>query len=624
MASKLPSLHQYITAINNPHVSLSDSQLKHGRAVFRTTKGGRKQIETHAGQFALTVRFQVDQNEWAIRCFTNVIPNDLHKRYSEVTTFIANTPSEFFVNIEYQPKGILVDGQWWPICKMEWVRGTTLNLYIEENLSKPVRMSMLPSKFLELGMALENLGCAHGDLQHGNIMAQSDQLRLVDYDGMYVPSYENLTLQATETGHRNYQHPQRDTSHFDQNIDRFSAISIYLSLKILDKDASQYPKDGESLFFSREDYLDPEKSVKIQLIEQLGYTNAAHHFRRICSGDIGQIPSLPEFILMDPQLQVELPESVQKALGADQVIRVTSTSPANKQSVSNDPTPEPPAIPLSFNVEASKDANETQSTNSTTQSQSSHKTTSGSFTPLKDDDVVSTKPVFVPSSKPPPPAKSDESEDEEESPSVSKPTKKSRIRLTRVVVLVLLITVALVVLVVTVDDDVADSFANIATEIASSLGGEEFQTPQPNTNGETPEEMTVVADPTATPNNLIGINQTRIAGTQTAESVLSGEATPTATRTQIQTRTVATEPIETGTLTPTATSTPRLPTLTLTTLPTSTQVPTLGRTHPDLETLVTSNSIPSPIWKTALNSPENIRISVKSWLIRGHKVSNFR
>ncbi len=46
--------------------------------------------------------------------------------------------------------------------------------------------------------------------------------------------------------------------------------------------------------------------------------------------------------------------------------------------------------------------------------------------------------------------------------------------------------------------------------------------------------------------------------------------------------------------------------------------------NPTGERYAILSTIPSPIWKTALNSPENIRISVKSWLIRGHKVSNFR
>ncbi|QLQ08322.1 MAG: hypothetical protein HZY76_21580 [Anaerolineae bacterium] len=52
---------------------------------------------------------------------------------------------------------------------------------------------------------LQTHGIAHGDLQHGNVLVAADELRLIDYDGMYVPPLSGR--ESHEIGHRNYQHP---------------------------------------------------------------------------------------------------------------------------------------------------------------------------------------------------------------------------------------------------------------------------------------------------------------------------------------------------------------------------------------------------------------------------------
>jgi len=77
-------------------------------------------------------------------------------------------------------------------------------------------------------------GIAHGDLQHGNIIMCNHELRLVDYDGMYVPAMKNFM--ASELGHPNYQHPARAPHHFGPYLDNFSAWVIYASIKALQVD----------------------------------------------------------------------------------------------------------------------------------------------------------------------------------------------------------------------------------------------------------------------------------------------------------------------------------------------------------------------------------------------------
>ncbi len=99
-----------------------------------------------------------------------------------------------------------------------------------------------------------------GDLQHGNVMiSRSGDPILIDYDGMYVPG---MPYQASnEVGHPNFQHPERSGSFFNEKIDRFSSIVLYLSLHCLASEPSLWKKyhTGENLLFSRKDYQDPKR-----------------------------------------------------------------------------------------------------------------------------------------------------------------------------------------------------------------------------------------------------------------------------------------------------------------------------------------------------------------------------
>ncbi|MHC5730370.1 MAG: hypothetical protein ACYTXY_40940, partial [Nostoc sp.] len=80
---------------------------------------------------------------------------------------------------------------------------------------------------------------AHGDIQHGNVLVRNDgSCVLIDYDGMYVPGmpYKN----SNEIGHVAFQHPQRNSSFFNEKVDRFSSIIFYVSVLCLAWSSGQY------------------------------------------------------------------------------------------------------------------------------------------------------------------------------------------------------------------------------------------------------------------------------------------------------------------------------------------------------------------------------------------------
>ena len=120
---------------------------------------------------------------------------------------------------------------WFPILKMEWLEGKSLEQFVGEYINNPQTMQLLADRFKQLVVTLNRKGLAHGDLQHGNIIVVPTGIKLVDYDGMYVPDFKGR--RATELGHPNYQHPLRSAEHFGDYLDNFSAWVIYCSILML-------------------------------------------------------------------------------------------------------------------------------------------------------------------------------------------------------------------------------------------------------------------------------------------------------------------------------------------------------------------------------------------------------
>jgi serine/threonine protein kinase len=160
-------------------------------------------------------------------------------------------------------------GRWLPIVKMEWVDGISLDAFVRKHIWHREQIANLSANFKQMCIDLKKAGIAHGDLQHGNIMITPEgELRLVDYDGMFVP--ELAGFPSNEIGHRNYQHPARDREFFNERLDNFSAWSIYSSLSCLSIDTSLVDALSgcdECLLFRQADYKYPLNSHAFYVLE---------------------------------------------------------------------------------------------------------------------------------------------------------------------------------------------------------------------------------------------------------------------------------------------------------------------------------------------------------------------
>ncbi|MBZ0315740.1 MAG: hypothetical protein K8L91_04915 [Anaerolineae bacterium] len=259
-----PTMSDYQEAIQAPRLCFSDPELQRGTAA--TDMLGLPRPIT--GAFASVYQIITGSKKFAVRCFLHYHP-DQERRYAAISAALQSLKLPFMVEFTWQNQGIRVRGKWFPILKMEWLNGQTLDSYIGQHLDSPTLRS-LAMQFADIISAMKNTGIAHGDLQHGNILVVNNKLRLIDYDGMYVPALQGMT--SHEIGHRNYQLPRRSERDFGPHIDSFSAWVIYLALMALSIKPTLWRelKGGdEHLLFRKEDFDRPAGSAVLRAIQQL-------------------------------------------------------------------------------------------------------------------------------------------------------------------------------------------------------------------------------------------------------------------------------------------------------------------------------------------------------------------
>jgi hypothetical protein len=157
----------------------------------------------------------------------------------------------------------------YPILRMNWINGTTLTRWIDQNIDNSAGLANVARQFDLLIDSLAAAGIAHGDLQHGNLLVADDgSLRLVDYDGIYFPGLDGLP--TDEVGHPNYQPPGRSNTDYGPAMDRFSSWLISLSLKAVVADPTLWdklnPDHDEYLLLNQVDYREPTSSWRISLL----------------------------------------------------------------------------------------------------------------------------------------------------------------------------------------------------------------------------------------------------------------------------------------------------------------------------------------------------------------------
>lgn len=199
-------------------------------------------------------------------------------QYLEISNFLNKFSTQFFVSFNFIEKFIYVEvsqnpeENYFPGLIMEWAEGKTLGSKIQElcNTKDKKNLKKIAESFNELSVFLLNNNIGHGDLKHDNIIVDENyKMKLIDYDGIFVPAFNNQI--SKELGTDSFQHPLRKSDDFNANIDHFSILTIYCSLVALSVNPDLYLKfnDQQNLLFTKEDFLKPDDSELFKVLFQI-------------------------------------------------------------------------------------------------------------------------------------------------------------------------------------------------------------------------------------------------------------------------------------------------------------------------------------------------------------------
>jgi hypothetical protein len=294
-----PSAADFSEAVQSPPAAFRDPELRGGKPELNNLG----MPKPRSGGFAVVFKLQCGAQNWAVKCFTRAFA-DQQQRYGAISRYLDAKHLSYTVGFKYLPLGISIGGKMYPVLKMEWVEGENLRDYIERHLSQPQTLRDLAAQWANMINGLHQASIAHGDLQDRNVIISNDVLKLIDYDGMFVPDLAGYA--SHELGARNYQHPLRCEHDFGPYLDNFSAWVVYLSLIGVAAEPSLWRRFGggdERLVFGRSDFDEPNKSEVLRALENSADQNVrslAKVFRSLLYLRIADIPSLDGQIVLSP------------------------------------------------------------------------------------------------------------------------------------------------------------------------------------------------------------------------------------------------------------------------------------------------------------------------------------
>jgi hypothetical protein len=286
-----PSPQDYSEAVQNAKTAFYEIELQQGTPELNKLGLPRPR----SGSFATVYKILSATRNWAVRCFLHPV-SDQQERYAEISKHLEKIRLPYIVQFMFLTQGIRIGKQTYPILKMEWVEGEPLVSHIERNLGNTRVLLGLAGRWVEMMKALRRASIAHGDLQHGNVLVLNGEFKLVDYDGMFVPSLAGKS--SHELGQRNYQHPMRTEFDYGTNLDNFSSWVIYISLITLSLQPQlwqQFRGGDECLLFRKEDFDNPEQSPIFRTLEHIHddkLRSAVGLFRSLLDLGTQDVPSL--------------------------------------------------------------------------------------------------------------------------------------------------------------------------------------------------------------------------------------------------------------------------------------------------------------------------------------------
>lgn len=291
-----------------------------------------------SGANAVVFKSNYQNKTYGIRCFLN---NDADRvlRAKSISKHLESIHASWKIDYRFIENEMVVNGISYPLIQMSWSSGLDLNTWIGNNLNQTEKLNQLQKKLFELSKSLEEYNIGHGDIQSGNLLVEEIgsmiQLKLIDYDGMYIPSLSHLN--AIENGRAEFQHPQRRLIHFNPTIDRFSFIVMITAIELLKHDKSfwQSPLQNgfnslDNLLFNAKDFKNPSSSELIRRARLLNSNSVNFYLNQLTAAINSEVSRVKEPVLYLPgndsiPLTKSEPEIQQVSPG---LIRIESNEPA--------------------------------------------------------------------------------------------------------------------------------------------------------------------------------------------------------------------------------------------------------------------------------------------------------
>ena len=299
--SNWPASTDFTDAIQNPKVCFNDPNFSKVIPVSSKIRQGLPL--SFEGSFAIVFKVSDGNHFSAVKCFTS--PPHGFENQEKLTSFFHKNKLDFVIDynssVEIQIQSGGKSG-FYPTLTSAWVKGKTLLEFLEDSSQKNLLKSqakIIAKNFREIVHKMELLDMAHGDLSGKNIMIESNmKIKLIDYDGIYIPEFKNQDVK--ESGTKHFQHQSRldgKISLFDETMDRFSALVIYLSLLILSEKPNMWKTyhDESNLIFNQNDLNDPDNSKifrELPTINNSEIQKLTNDLKQYCKNGLSKIPHL--------------------------------------------------------------------------------------------------------------------------------------------------------------------------------------------------------------------------------------------------------------------------------------------------------------------------------------------
>jgi len=300
-----PLSQDFNEAVQNASTAFSDPVLKGGKVVTNPMGMPIPRSGNYADVYQV---MGADGQAWAVKCFTRAVAAGIEGRFAAIADHLNQANLPFTVGFDFQPEGIRVRGVKYPIVKMQWVDGYPINQFVHDNLNRASILEAMLSLWVRLCRRLRETGMAHCDIQHGNVLLvpatgknSTLGLKLVDYDGLYVPALEGKP--SGEAGHASYQHPERVyTGAYSADLDRFPHLVVATALRgLLIGGPAMWKKydNGDNLMFSEKDFKQPAQSRLMRELWDTGdpfTVGLVGHLALACTKPLAQTPWLDQLM----------------------------------------------------------------------------------------------------------------------------------------------------------------------------------------------------------------------------------------------------------------------------------------------------------------------------------------